>query len=435
MGKPPAWTWIWEIALLLAVGLAFLGLALYLSTLSYALRSYSLSRLSAFLPESSRRSWFDWLARNQADLRVATGFARLLVVLCLPFVVTLWRFSEATSAPSPLEWTQTNAIALLALLVVAIAIPNALVRYAGEAILAYSLRPLAGLRVALMPVVWLAAGIDFVVMRLLGKTRDSDSDASERHEKEILTAVSEGEMYGAVDEEQADMIESVFELHDTDVAAIMTPRTDIVAISADSTFEQVREIAVRKGHSRIPVYEDTLDKIQGVLYVKDLLGLDAGQPFDARQVMRTVPYIPESKKISDLLDELRHAKVHIAIILDEYGGTAGLVTIEDIIEELVGEISDEYDAAETPPIKRIDADTLEVDARVHVTEINDELEVGLPIGADYDTVGGFVFSTLGRIPTTGEEFTHDNLHFRILEAEPRKIQRLSINVSREEQPA
>ena len=111
------------------------------------------------------------------------------------------------------------------------------------------------------------------------------------------------------------------------------------------------------------------------------------------------------------------------------------MTIEDIIEELVGEISDEFDAAEAPPIKRIDKDTLEVDARVHVTEINDELEVALPINGDYETVGGFVFSTLGRIPSPGEEFTHNNLHFRILEAEPRKIQRLSINVSREEQPA
>ncbi len=228
------------------------------------------------------------------------------------------------------------------------------------------------------------------------------------------------------------MIESVFELRETTVGEIVTPRTRIVALPVASSFEEVRQAVVRCGHSRIPVYDDSLDHIVGVVYAKDLLRMRDDDPFDLRGIMRSVPYVPESKNVRDLLRELRQSKVHIAIVLDEYGGTAGLVTIEDIIEELVGEITDEYEPVQPQMIRRISTETVEVDARVPVSEVSQELGIELPEDAAYESMGGFVFAVLGRIPMAGEEFVHENLRFRIVDAEPRRINRMLITRAAEE---
>jgi CBS domain containing-hemolysin-like protein len=303
--------------------------------------------------------------------------------------------------------------------------------HAGEGVLFRSLRLLWVLRIGLAPVAKGLMAVEFIVRRLLGRGEATAAEESERMEQEILDAVSEGELHGAVDEEQKEIIESVFELHDTTVNEIMTPRTDIIAISADASLEQAGQTIEQAGHSRIPVYEESLDRIVGVLYAKDLIGLNNGEPFDVRRLMRTVPYVPETKNVDHLLRELRQGKVHIAIVLDEYGGTAGLVTIEDILEELVGEIDDEYDRRPPPAIHRLDADTVEVDARVHVDDVNDTLGVALPDDGDYETIGGFVFTTLGKIPEQGEELKYENVRIRVIDAEPRRINRLHIRVERE----
>jgi putative hemolysin len=226
----------------------------------------------------------------------------------------------------------------------------------------------------------------------------------------------------------------VIEFRDKDVAAIMTPRTEIVALPATVTLLEAKETIIREGHSRIPVYGRNIDDVQGVLYAKDLLGCDEREPFDPTEVMRKVPFVPETKRIPDLLAELREKKVHLAIVVDEYGGTAGLVTIEDIIEEIVGEISDEYEAAEPPPIRRIDERTVEADARVRIDELNEELNIDLPEGKDYDTVGGFLFSEMGKVPAAGEEHHCGNVRFRVLDAEARKINRLRIEVLAGQEP-
>jgi CBS domain containing-hemolysin-like protein len=211
----------------------------------------------------------------------------------------------------------------------------------------------------------------------------------------------------------------------------MTPRTDMVAVSLNSSFDEARETIVRAGHTRVPVYQDSRDHIVGVLYAKDLLQAPSGEGFEVQKVMRAAQYVPESKPIDQLLRDLRQARVHIAIVLDEYGGTAGLVTIEDILEELVGEIDDEYDRGEAPFIRKVDEDTVEADARVHVYEINEQLAIELPEGGDYETIGGFVFSAMGKIPAAGDELTHENVHIAILAAEPRRINRVRVHVERQ----
>jgi putative hemolysin len=414
----------------IAIGVALLALTLYVSILSYALRIFSRSRLVAHLSESSQRRWLGWLDRHEPGLQIITSALRLLCILSL----TAYLYFERPPNPQdgrqagefiiPVVWT------LGLLLVFGLGIPNALAVYAGEAVLARNLGILWLMRLLLLPVERAVLGMDFVIRRLLGKADASEEEPTERVEQEILEAVTEGELHGAVDQEQKEMIRSIFELHETTVSEIMTPRTDVVAVPVDCTFEQVRETIIQGGHSRIPVYEETLDHIVGVLYAKDLLRLSPGEPFDARRMMRTAPYVPESKTLDALLDEFRSTKVQIAIVLDEYGGTAGLATIEDILEELVGEIDDEYDQAAPPPMRRVDEDTLEVDARVHVWEINEELSVALPEGENYDTIGGFVFSALGKIPVRGESFQHENVRFEVMDAEPRRINRLRIRIER-----
>ena len=225
------------------------------------------------------------------------------------------------------------------------------------------------------------------------------------------------------------MIESVIEFGDTDVGEIMTPRTDIVAIDKNASLADAKQLIADEGHSRIPVFEETIDNILGVLYAKDLLPFADNDDFEVARVMRSAPYIPDSKPVDELLQEFNDRKVHIAIVLDEYGGTAGLVTIEDILEELVGEIADEYEDAEPDPIQRIDDQTVEVDARVRVDVLNHELDLTLPEHDDYETIGGLVFSSLGRIPQVGETCSLDNVRISVLDAEERKINRLRLEIA------
>ena len=224
------------------------------------------------------------------------------------------------------------------------------------------------------------------------------------------------------------MIENVLELSETTAEEIMTPRTDIIAVNVNDDLQGILEIIINAGHSRIPVYEKNIDTIVGLIYAKDLLSEIGKSPgdFNIREKMRKPYFIPETKPLNDLLGEFQNQKLHIAVLLDEYGGTTGIVTIEDILEELVGEIVDEYE--ETPPesIKKIDETTIEVDARIYIDDLNNEFELALPEDEDYDTVGGFVFSHLGYVPKTGEIFEYENVKFTIAAAEARKIKRIRI---------
>jgi len=419
----------------IALGLLFVGLTLYASTLSYALRGYSRGRLAEYMSDKQQRIWFERLDRAQSELQTAAGSVRLLAIAATLSWAVLKYFGDAELTLDWVEMAPPLLISVLVLLIVAVGVPHALANHAGEAVLARSLTLLWLLRIALYPVQKCLLVIDFIVRRLLGKSEQTEEEAAERLEQEILDAVSEGELHGAVDEKQKEIIESVFELHDTQVSEIMTPRTDIVALPADVSFAETRAKIIEAGHSRIPVFEKSLDQIIGVLYAKDLIRLGENDDFDAHNIMRTVPYVPETKTIDELLRQLRSEKVHMAIVLDEYGGTAGLVSIEDILEELVGEIDDEYDQEAPPEINTVDNDTLEVDARVHVDDLNDALDIQIPDNGDYDTIGGFVFSALGKIPDAGEEFQHENIIIKVTDAEPRRINRLRIHVNREDKHA
>jgi CBS domain containing-hemolysin-like protein len=226
------------------------------------------------------------------------------------------------------------------------------------------------------------------------------------------------------------MIESVIAFRDTTAGQIMTARPEIIGIPLDAEMLGVKKAIEASGHSRLPVYEGTLDHVIGILYARDLLAI-LGEPperFNIRAYMRPAFYVPETKPVTDLLHDFRLQKVHIAVVLDEYGGTAGLVTIEDVFEELVGDISDEHEPIEPAMFSRLTDNTAEADARLYIDELNRLMSLGVPEDAGYDTLGGFVSTTLGRIPSTGTTFEFGGAKFTVLDAEPQKVNRVRIEV-------
>ncbi|MEU4838166.1 hemolysin family protein [Nocardia testacea] len=233
--------------------------------------------------------------------------------------------------------------------------------------------------------------------------------ASEIELREVVDMARER---GVVADDERRMIQSVFELGDTAARAVMVPRTEMVWIEADKSVAQAMSLAVRSGHSRIPVIGENVDDILGVVYLKDLVPYaDRGRSVRVREVMRDAVFMPDSKPLDDLLDEMQRRRNHMALLVDEYGGIAGLVTIEDVLEEIVGEIADEYDTDETPPIEEIEPGRFRVSARLPIADLGELY--GLPIDEEeVDTVGGLLAHELGRVPLPGAEVVAHGLELR-----------------------
>ena len=296
--------------------------------------------------------------------------------------------------------------------------------------------------VILYPIIKVLDFVSYLGVRLIGGKVVRDEEAlTSQEELETLTAVSESEEI--LEKEEREMIHGIFELESTVAREVMTPRTDMVYLDVSTKLSDVLATIVEKGHSRIPVYEDNIDNIVGILHVKDLLRCwhESKQEVVLREILRPPLMVPETKKIDDLLQEFRAEKTHLAIVVDEYGGTAGLVTIEDVIEEIVGEIQDEYDE-EDRLVEELEDGSYKVDARVPIDEINDLLSVNLPLEGS-DSIGGFIVNYLGRVPETDEKFSYDGvqssnangnsvpnraLQFSIIESDGRRISRIRVNL-------
>jgi len=231
-----------------------------------------------------------------------------------------------------------------------------------------------------------------------------------------------------IEEDEREMIRGVFGLGETTAKTIMVPRTDVVAVPVDKDFDEIISTVIKSSHSRIPVYEGSIDNVIGFLYAKDLLPYLAKNTDskNIRKILRPVLFVPEGKMIDDLLKELRHKKVHIAIVVDEYGGMAGIVCLEDIIEEIVGEIQDEYDNEEEE-IKRISSGSYLCNARTPIHELNEELNINLPVDSG-DTVGGFIFNRIGKIPDTGEKISLMGMELKIEKMVGRQIKKVRIDL-------
>lgn len=251
-------------------------------------------------------------------------------------------------------------------------------------------------------------------------------------ERDFQELIDQGEEQGLLTPEQGDMIQSIFEFKDTVVREVMVPRTEMLVVSTDESIQTIIDLTIKYGHSRLPIYQENPDNIIGILHVKDLLPywhLPPDQPIPVES-LRQPAFVPETKKIVFLFRELKLKKVHMAIVLDEYGGTAGLVTMEDIIEEIIGEIEDEYDRQE-PRLKILENGRIELDARLEIEAF--ERYFGIKIEEkNFESVGGLIIHLLGRVPVIGEKVTFQDLDITIEEADNRRIRRLL--VERKEEP-
>lgn len=270
------------------------------------------------------------------------------------------------------------------------------------------------------PFIWLTNKGGLILVKSLG-LKPLQSQQLVHSEEELLMLVKESHEEGVLEAEEKEMIASVFEFGDTVVKDVMVPRVEMVCVEISATMEEILDILVQKRYSRIPVYEDNIDNIVGIIHVKNILNSWRKKVEDMRAIefIRLPYFVPETKKVSELLKEFQRKKLQIAIVLDEYGGTAGLVTLEDLVEEIIGEIEDEYEG-EKQLIVRSENGAFVVDARLEIEKLNEELELEIP-NDEFKTVGGLIYNTLGRIPTVGEELGYDNLKITITKADRRKV--------------
>lgn len=245
-------------------------------------------------------------------------------------------------------------------------------------------------------------------------------------EQEINDFIEASEEEGLVNEEECEMIRSIFSLGTTIVREVMVTRTEMACVRVDATVRELLDTIIACGHSRIPVYEDSIDNIIGLLYAKDLLkqwGTDE-QSLSVRSIMRPPYFIPESKNLEQLLQEFKRKRIHLAIVIDEYGGTSGLITIEDLLEQIVGDIQDEYDREESLLTVNPDG-SITADGRLPVEELEEHF--GIQIERDnFDSVGGLAFHLTGKIPTVGDVIEGNGLCLKILDADLRRVKKISI---------
>jgi CBS domain containing-hemolysin-like protein len=326
-------------------------------------------------------------------------------------------------------WAGLAVVTVVALLVVAVlqAVPRLLVIGAPE---------YWGLRLSLIADVlkavfavpaWIVSLPDRIMLRARGLSAEAFEDVLESDELVRLMEIEEEE--GTMEPSEREMIRGIINLEETSVHEIMVPRIDVVAVSTEDTLEDVIRVIMERGYSRVPLFEETIDNVVGVLYAKDIMkrlaagGVDRSAT-NLRDLARPPFFVPESKRVDELLADMRANRVHLAIVVDEYGGTAGIVTIEDMLEEIVGEIEDEYDREE-PTIEKVDDTEAIVDARVSIDDLNELLGLNIQ-GEDFDTVGGFVYHELGRIPLAGDEVQADGLRMKVLSVLGRRIKKIRV---------
>jgi CBS domain containing-hemolysin-like protein len=264
-----------------------------------------------------------------------------------------------------------------------------------------------------------------ILKKLMAVPLGGDADAGAMFsEEEILTVVDASEEEGSIEPQIKEMIYKILQLDETLAREVMIPRIDIVALDIEDSLDEARQTIIENGHSRIPVYEEKLDQVRGLLYAKDLLELE-DETAGLGPLLRPALFVPETKRVSELLRELQAAKVHMAIVVDEYGGTAGLVTIEDIVEEIVGEIQDEYDDEEEVLFEVTDQGFM-VDARIDLDDFTRLTGIKLSVEHGEETLGGFIYARLGKVPDIGEIIDTDTLHIEVLQVIDQRIRKVRV---------
>ncbi len=344
-----------------------------------------------------------------------------LVNVTATVIFLMW--STRLWGPARAEWL-TPLVLTPILLVIGDILPKTTFRHRADA-LSPAFAPL------LRAIVFLfAPGVNALTRisnRLTGLLGGDEKHSPFMSREDVRLLFLEGERNGVIEEDERELIHGVIDFGTTTVREVIVPRIDMIAVRDDATWEEVCETYEAHGHSRLPVYHEKIDEIVGMVYIFDFMR--AASPPDGNSIeefIREIPFIPESKRTHDLLQEFRQKQIFMAIVVDEYGGTAGLVTLEDLIEEIFGEIHDEYDVKELP-VKDLGEGVFVLDARMHRDEAEELLGVELPQG-EYETVGGFIFEQLARVPRKGESFQYENCQVTVLEATERAVTRVRIKV-------
>jgi CBS domain containing-hemolysin-like protein len=423
-----------SIPLLVLLVLVFLHA--FFAAAEVAIVSIRRSRLNQLIEEGHQAAqWVANMAEDATRLLTTTQLAlKLLGFLAVALAASTYGDSLAAwLAGLYVAWlsliSYPLAIVIITLglvflvLVFGELIPRELAARSPEPFAFWAIYPMRAAAVAAVPLAQVVVAVNRLFM---GRGDEVPHSLPFIIEEEIKTLVDAGEEGGFIEEEEKEMIYSIFEFGDTLAREVMVPRIDTVAIEVSKSVSDALDVVMRAGHSRIPVYENTIDNIVGILYAKDLLKYwrDETSSLKLRDLLRNVYYIPESKKVDELLQELQQRKVHIAVVVDEYGGTAGLVTIEDILEEIVGEIQDEYDSEEAF-MEVISDDEIIFNARMDLDDVNHIMDLELPTDRS-DTLGGLVYSNLGRVPVIGDKVRIETVEITVLSVERRQIKKVKV---------
>ena len=420
-------TWT-TMGILIAVGLL---ITVFAATASKALQEFSRRELEVYCRRRRRRDRFEQILEHyeQAEL----GLESLQIVgTALLMLATGLAATTLVGDKAAFQWPQFVGVlsgSCLLLLLVTTWIPEAVVALWAAPFVYHSWPLLKMITQALWP---LTLGVTIVgaLLRRLAGRHEEEEDEEEAFEDEIRSIVTEGLYDGVLEEEEREMIEGVIELGDTDVTDIMTSRSNIDALDVSLPWNEVLAFVVEVGRTRIPVYEESLDRILGILYVKDLLTelslSENGAHKPLRELLRDAEFVLATKPLDEMLQDFLRKRKHLAIVVDEYRSVAGVVTIEDVLEEIVGEIVDESDQDQEAEVEIIDDRTADVLGTLHVDVLNEELGLELSEPDEYDTVAGLVVSAMGRIPKPQEWVTVDGVKFTVLDSSRRRVSRIRV---------
>ncbi len=395
----------------------------FFSSSETALTSMSKHKLREHVEKGDPREYVHWSNRMLTTILVANNMVNILAssIATILFLDIIGQEHKDTAA------ALATVVMTTLILIFGEITPKIYARENTEKVFKFTIPVIKALSVVFSPIVKILMALSNVLIRLRGG--EAMSDAPFITEEDIVDAVRAGQEAGVIEEEEGRIVKRTFELRKTPVKEIMTPRVEIVAIEEGKSIKELMEIIREEEYSRIPVYRETIDKIVGICYAKDVLSLidEKGcqiiEKVKVEDIMKDPIFVPETMMISDILDMFRSRKVHMAIVVDEFGGTAGLVTLEDIIEELIGEIFDEYDKDETVGIKKLEDGTYLIDASTPINDIEREIGVEFP-KTEYETLAGYLLELFRRIPSTGEEIAVGNFEFKIVASSRNRIEKV-----------
>ncbi len=417
--------------ILLIVG-AFLST--FAATAAQVLHEFARHELEEYCIRHNRRHWFDTIIRGRD--RFALG-AEALQMIGISFVavsgLTLVLGKLPLEAVTAWAWSGWIASLIIVLLLCNSWIPWGVVHFAAAPFLFHTWRFWWVVSLVSWP---LTIGVQMAsaVMSRISGDPHTEEDAEEEFEDEIRSMASEGERGGWLETRVRDMLEGVLDLDDTVVAKVMTPRSRVDAIEVSTDWDTMLKYVVETERTRLPVFRQRADNVLGILYTKDLL-TEFHKPIDKRRplerLLRRPLFVPESTRLDEMLSRFLQNRVHLAVVMDEYNAVSGIITIEDILEEIVGEIQDETDVAEPAVIERLSKNEARVAGTAHIEQLNQELGLQLPETDDYDTVAGLLMSKLNEIPRRGQIIAVGNVEFEVQQATPRVVEILKLKINDE----